>query len=55
VFQEKKGNVNVVKIARLYISVDCEDRTKENVKKEWVNIMNSVSDRYIKSGRISYE
>jgi hypothetical protein len=55
VFQEKEGNVNVVKIALLCISADYEDRTQESVRKEWVNIMNSVSDRYIKSERISYE
>jgi hypothetical protein len=51
----KIRNVNVVKIALLYISADFEDRTQENVRKEWVNIMNSVSDRYTKSERISYE
>ncbi len=53
-FQEKEGNVNFVKIVLLYISADCEDRAQENVRNEWVNLMNSVSDRYIKSERIKY-
>jgi hypothetical protein len=54
VFQEKEGKVNFVKIVIWYISADWEDRAQENVRNEWVNLMNSVSDRYMKSESRKY-